>query len=121
MAEKSEEDEQMETTGEMRNLNSQLQLKLMEAEKQAKDAIQQLAELQDQNAQEQENTQMLREQLAEMQEKFNALLTKKEAIEQSSISREDVEDVEEDEHQNIIMNSPVPPSNMSQYANEVKQ
>ena len=41
---------------------------------------------------------MLREQLAEMQEKFNALLTKKEAIEQSSISREDVEDVEEDEH-----------------------
>ena len=41
---------------------------------------------------------MLREQLAEMQEKFNAHQTKKEAIEQSSISREDVEDVEEDEH-----------------------
>ena len=65
---------------------------------------------------------MLRAQLAEMQERINLLLAKKETIvDQSSISRAAPEDEDDFDEDDKDLHSPVPPSNMSQYADEVKQ
>ena len=63
----------MQPTPSMLNLNSQLQLKVMEAEKQAKDAYQQLEELQDRSAKEREDAETLKFQLTEMQERIEML------------------------------------------------